>query len=79
MDIHAEKIKKSTENLLKKINWLKEKNQSLLFKTEEVLTSTNKEIHIYYIYINCYYENYDYENIQKNVLVFAKKFIYFIF
>ena len=57
MDIHAEKI-----------NWLKEKktNQDFFFQDRRSLTSTNKEKHIYYIYINCYY---DYENIQKNVLV----------
>ena len=51
-----------------------QKNQDFFPKTEEV-EHTNKELHIYYIYINCYYENYDYENIQKNVLVFAKKLI----
>ena len=69
MDIHAEKINCYEKKI--------KKNQDFFPKTEEV-EHTNKELHIYYIYINCYYENYDYENIQKNVLVFAKKLIYFI-
>ena len=60
MDIHAEKIKNQLVKRKKKTN------QDFFFQDRRSLTSTNKEIHIYYIYINCYY---DYENIQKNVLV----------
>ena len=60
MDIHAEKIKNQLVKRKKKTN------QDFFFQDRRSLTSTNKEIHIYYIYINCYY---DFENIQKNVLV----------